>query len=115
MARKFNRGDIVRLRLNPTSGNEIQGDGRPALVLSPASFNALGAAFVAPITQGGNYSRYGGFAVALMGSGTETQGVVLVNMIRSVDLVARGALYVEKAPSSITDEVIAKLQAVLEG
>lgn len=48
---KFDRGDIVRVSLNPTEGREQQGDFRPALVLSPATFNALGVALVAPITQ----------------------------------------------------------------
>jgi len=47
---KFDRGDIVRVSLNPTAGREQQGDFRPALVLSPATFNALGVASVAPIT-----------------------------------------------------------------
>lgn len=51
---KFERGDIVRVSLNPTPGKEQQGDFRPALVLSPAAFNALGVALVAPITQGGS-------------------------------------------------------------
>jgi mRNA-degrading endonuclease toxin of MazEF toxin-antitoxin module len=50
---KFDRGDIVRVNLNSTVGREQQGDFRPALVLSPAAFNALGVALVAPITQGG--------------------------------------------------------------
>ena len=30
----FDQGDIVRACLNPTAGNELQGDMRPCLVLS---------------------------------------------------------------------------------
>ena len=92
---KFNRGDIVRLNLNPTAGREQQGDFRPALIISPAAFNVSGLVLIAPVTQGGDFARYAGFAVPLSGSGTETQGVVLCNQIRTVDLEARGAKRVE--------------------
>ncbi len=60
---KFNRGDIVRLNLNPTAGREQQGDFRPALIISPAAFNVSGLVLIAPVTQGGDFARYAGFAV----------------------------------------------------
>lgn len=110
----FERGDIVRACLNPTAGNELQGDMRPCLVLSTKQFNKLGLTVIAPITQGGNYARFEGFAVTLMGSGTDTQGVVLANGIRSVDLTARQAVKVEKAPAEIVNEVLAIVAAILE-
>ena len=110
----FERGDIVRACLNPTAGSELQGDMRPCLVLSTKQFNKLGLTVIAPITQGGNYARFGGFAVTLMGSGTDTQGVVLANGIRSVDLAARKAVKVEKAPAEIVNEVLAIVAAILE-
>lgn len=111
---KFNRGDIVRVNLNPTEGREQQGDYRPALVLTPAAYNATGLAVIAPITQGGDFARYAGFAVTLSGSGTETQGVVLCNQIRTVDLEARGAKRVEAVPEVVMDEVLARVQALFE-
>jgi mRNA interferase ChpB len=111
---RFDRGDIVRVSLNPTLGREQQGDFRPALVLSPAVFNALGVALVAPITQGGEFARFAGFAVPLSGSGTETQGVILVNMIRMMDLEARGARKVERAPAEVVEDALARLQSILE-
>jgi mRNA interferase ChpB len=111
---KFDRGDIVRVSLNPTAGREQQGDFRPALVLSPAAFNALGVALVAPITQGGDFARFAGFAVPLSGSGTETQGVALVNMVRTLDLEARGAKRIERAPAAVVDDALARLQTILE-
>ncbi|WP_322071150.1 type II toxin-antitoxin system ChpB family toxin [Paraburkholderia bannensis] len=111
---RFERGDIVRVCLNPTSGREQQGDFRPALVLSPAAFNALGVSLVAPITQGGDFARFAGFAVSLAGSGTETQGVALVNMIRTLDLEARGARKVERAPVEVVEDALARLQTIIE-
>ncbi len=110
----FERGDIVRACLNPTAGKEIQGDMRPCLVLSPRAFNKLGITFVAPITQGGNYARFEGFVVPLMGTGTATQGVILTNAIRAVDLNARKAKKVEKAPADVVDEALAILNTILE-
>jgi mRNA interferase ChpB len=111
---KFNRGDIVRLNLNPTAGREQQGDFRPALIISPAAFNVSGLILIAPITQGGDFARYAGFAVPLSGAGTETQGVVLCNQIRTVDLEARGAKRSESVPEVVMDDVLARIQVLLE-
>jgi len=87
----FDRGDIVFLSLEPVVGREMQGGHRYALVLTTKEFNALGDVLIAPITQGGDYSRFAGFAVSLMNSGCKTQGVALVNKCRMMDLVARKA------------------------
>lgn len=111
----FDRGDIIRLCLNPTTGKEIQGEMRPALVVSPKVFNKLGLTIIVPITQGGDFSRYAGFAITLMGTGTKTQGVVLANMIRSVDLHACSAQFVEKVNANLVDEVVAKIIPIFEG
>jgi mRNA interferase ChpB len=111
---KYGRGDIVRLNLNPTAGREQQGDFRPALVLTPAAYNATGLAVIAPITQGGDFARYAGFAVALSGAGTDTQGVILCNQIRSVDLEARGARRIEGAPEVVIEDALARVQALFE-
>jgi mRNA interferase ChpB len=110
----FDRGDIVRACLNPTAGNEMQGDFRPCLVLSPKAFNKLGLTLIAPITQGGNFARFQGFSVSLMGTGTETQGVILVNGVRSVDLKVRKAKKVESLDSEIVVEALAILSAILD-
>jgi mRNA interferase ChpB len=102
------------VNLNPTSGREQQGEFRPALILTPAVYNASGLAIIVPITQGGDFARYTGFAVPLSGSGTETQGVVLCNLIRTVDLEARGAKRVESVPEGIIEDVLARVQALFE-
>lgn len=100
--------------MNPTAGREQQGDFRPALVITPAAYNATGLAVIAPITQGGDFARYAGFAVTLSGAGTQTQGVILCNQIRSVDLEARGAKRIETVPDEIFEEVQARIQALFE-
>ncbi|MDY7577965.1 type II toxin-antitoxin system ChpB family toxin [Herbaspirillum sp. RTI4] len=111
---KYERGDIVIVSLNPTQGRELQGDQRPGLILSPASFNALGVAMVAPITQGGDFARFAGFAVPLNGSGSKTQGVALLNQVRMLDLEARGAKKIETVPGFVIEDALARLQAILE-
>lgn len=111
---KFNRGDIVRLNLNPSAGREQQGDFRPALIISPAAFNVSGLVLIAPITQGGDFARYAGFAVPLRGSGTETQGVVLCNQLRTADLEARGGKRIEAVPEVVMDDVLARIQVLIE-
>ena len=112
--RAFDRGDIVRVSVNPTAGRELQGEMRFALVLSTRVFNALGTALVAPITQGGNLSRYAGFAVSLMGTCLSTQGVVLTHAVRSLDLEARGARKIETAPAAVVEDALARLRAIID-
>jgi mRNA interferase ChpB len=109
----FDRGDIVSVPLDPTVGHEQRGT-RPALVLTTKDFNTLGDVLVAPITQGGDFARYAGFAVTLTGSGCRTQGVALVNKIRMLDLEARKARRIERAPQEVIDDAIGRLEALLD-
>ncbi len=83
-------------------------------MLSAASFNALETALVAPVMQSGGFPRYAGFAVPLAGLGTRTQGVALVNMVRTLDLEARGASRMERAPIEVTDDALARPHAILD-
>lgn len=107
----FDRGDIVSVPLDPAVGHEQRGT-RPALVLTTKEFNKLGDVLVAPITQGGDFARYAGFAVTLMGC--KTQGVALVNKIRMLDLAARKARKIERAPQEVIDDAIGRLVAMLD-
>lgn len=109
----FDRGDIVSVPLDPAIGHEQRGT-RPALVLTTKEFNRLGDVLVAPITQGGDFARYAGFAVTLTGTGCKTQGVALVNKIRMLDLAARKARKVERVPQEVIDDAIGRLVALLD-
>jgi len=108
------RGDIYLVSLDPVSGHEQQGT-RPVLVISPGKFNkALKMPIVLPITSGGEFSRFAGFTVSLMGAGTETTGVVLCCQPRAIDMVARRGRKLERVPEFIVDEVLAKLGVLFE-
>lgn len=109
----FDRGDIVSVPLDPAMGHEQRGT-RPALVLTTKEYNKLGDVLVAPITQGGDFARYAGFAVTLTGSGCKTQGVALVNKIRMLDLAARKARKIERAPQAVIEDAIGRLMALLD-
>jgi mRNA interferase ChpB len=110
----FDRGDVVLVPLDPVVGHEQQGT-RPALVLTTKEFNRLGDVLVAPITQGGDFSRYAGFAISLMGTGCKTQGAALINKIRMIDLAARKARKIEHVPQAVLDDALGRLTALLEG
>jgi mRNA interferase ChpB len=110
----FDRGDVVSVPLDPALGHEQKGT-RPALVLTTRQFNRLGAVLVAPITQGGDYSRYAGFAVSLTGTGCKTKGVALINKIRMLDLTARKARKIERAPQVVIDDALGRLTALIDG
>jgi len=107
------RGDIYLVSLDPSSGHEQQGR-RPVLIVSPGAFNRMTQVpIVLPITTGGGFARTAGFAVTLMGAGTQTTGIVRCDQPRALDLKARGGRKVEQVPPSIIDEVLAKLGAIL--
>ena len=110
----FDRGDVVSVPLDPAIGHEQRGT-RSALVLTTKEFNRLGDVLVAPITQGGEYSRYAGFAVSLMDTGCKTQGVALLNKIRMLDLNARKARKIERVPQAVLDDALSRLTALLDG
>jgi mRNA interferase ChpB len=107
------RGDVYYVDLDPIQGRE-QAGARYVPIVSPKSFNILGTPLVCPITQGGSFARHAGFAVSLSGAGTWTHGVVLCNQPRVLDLQARKARFVERAPDLVVDEVLAKLASLIE-
>ena len=100
-------GDIVWLELSPRTGREQSGR-RPVLVLSPKSFNRRSGLLVCcPMTtQEKGYP----FEVVLQG---DESGVVLVDQVRSVDWLVRGATLKARASASNMAEVRGKLLAVV--
>jgi mRNA-degrading endonuclease toxin of MazEF toxin-antitoxin module len=109
----MDRGDIYHVDLNPVQGREQLGR-RYVLVISRKEFNRLGTPLVCPITQGGEFARTRGFAVSLSGATAKAQGVVLCQQPRALDLSARKATFVEKAPAAVVEDVIAKLATLLD-
>jgi mRNA interferase ChpB len=106
------RGDIYMVSLDPTKGREQQGD-RPVLIVSPTAFNqATQLPIICPITNGGDFARRVGFAVQL--SGIRTTGVVRCDQPRVLDLSERSARRVESLPTTLLNEVLARLAPLFE-
>ena len=107
------RGDIIRLDFDPSAGHEQQGT-RPALVLSPEAFNRLGLALACPVTRGGAFARGQAWTVPLSGAGLMTDGVVLCNQVRTVDLKARRAQFIEAVAPELVADVLARVATLIE-
>jgi mRNA interferase MazF len=111
MARRYvpARGDAIWVTLNPQAGHEQAGR-RPALVLSPASYNGkVGLAILCPVTS--QVKGYP-FEVAIP-SGSKLAGVVLADQVKNLDWRVRRAKFICKLPQETTNEVLEKLSALL--
>jgi mRNA interferase MazF len=103
------RGHFVYLDFTPQAGTEQAGR-RPALILSPLSFNiATGLALVCPVT---NQLKGGAFEVPIPPT-VRTTGAVLSDHIRSVDWIARNATFLSHAPTDLIREVLGRIEAIL--
>lgn len=105
------RGDVVWLTLNPQAGHEQAGR-RPAVVLSPRSYNArVGLALFCPVT-----SKEKGYPFEVRLPETiSVKGVVLADQVKSLDWQARRAELLARLPPEITEEISQKLAVLLEG
>ena len=103
------RGDLIWITLNPQAGHEQSGR-RPALVISPGSYNAkVGLALLCPVT-----SRSKGYPFEVgIPSGVGVGGVVLSDQVKSLDWRARNAERIAALPAAALREVLAKLGALV--
>lgn len=104
------RGDFVSLTFDPQAGREQKGR-RPALVLSHELFNRhTGLVIACPIT---NTDRGVPFHLRIPTTVSVT-GVVMVDQIKSVDYHTRKARFIERAPASLLDDVLALLDTCVK-
>ncbi len=111
MPRRFvpNRGDIVWLTFTPQAGHEQAGR-RPALILSPGSYNRkVGLAICCPLT--GQVKGYP-FEVEIP-PGLLVGGAVLSDQVKSLDWRAREARFICRLPATATVEVLEKLGTLI--
>lgn len=104
------RGDAVWITLDPQAGHEQAGR-RPALVLSPASYNdRVGLALMCPIT-----SKAKGYPFEVpLPDGLAVAGVVGSDQVKSLDWRARQAARIAPIPEEVVAEVLARLRTLLE-
>jgi mRNA interferase MazF len=104
------RGDLIWLQFSPQAGHEQAGR-RPALVISPKSYNRLsGLALLCPIT-----SRIKGYPFeVLLPGGFSIKGAVLCDQLRSLDWRARQAKRIGELPDDLLVEAIGKILTLIE-
>ena len=104
------RGDLVWLTFMPQAGHEQSGR-RPALVLSPRTYNAkVGLAIACPVTS---HVKGYPFEVQLQ-SGLPVSGAVLSDQPKSLDWRERQASLIARAPEETTAAVLGKVSALLK-
>ncbi len=103
------RGHVVWLLFTPQVGHEHAGR-RPALILSPASYNGrVSLAIVCPIT---NQQKGYPFEV-IIPDGLPVTGVILADQVKSLDWRARRAEYICLLPDRTITEVLRKVATLL--
>jgi mRNA interferase MazF len=101
-------GDIVWLDFDPQAGRE-QAKRRPALVMTEQSYNrASGLAVVCPLT-----SRRKPYPFALPVRIDKIDGAVLVDHVKSMDWMARRAVFHSKADTELLGRVRVYLGVLL--
>jgi len=102
-------GDLVWLSFHPQAGREQAGR-RPALILSPATYNRKsGLAVVCPIT-----SQVKGYPFEVqLAPGSPVNGVVLADHLKSVDWQARRAEPAGRLHRQVLQEVLDRLAPLL--
>jgi len=103
------RGDLVWLTFDPQAGHEQAGR-RPALVLSPASYNGRsGLAVVVPLTK-----QIKGYPFeVVIPEGLEVVRAVLADQLKSLDWRARNATRLASLPPAVMREVLQKASLLL--
>jgi len=102
-------GDLIWITFNPQAGHEQAGH-RPALVLSPKSYNRkVGLAILCPIT-----SQIKGYPFeVLVPEGLQVKGAILSDQVKSLDWRARKAKFSCKLPSEQFNEVVKKIGTLI--
>ena len=103
------RGDVIWITLTPQAGHEQAGR-RPALVLSPATYNGkVGLAILCPLT---NQIKGYPFEV-LVPPGLSITGAILADQVKNLDWRARRAEIICSLPRRTIVEVLQKLATLL--
>lgn len=103
------QGDLIWIEFNPQAGHEQAGL-RPAIVVSPASYNGvIGLAVLCPIT-----SKVKGYPFeVLLPKKSKITGAILSDQVKNLDWRIRNARFASKAPAEIIKEVIEKIHAII--
>jgi mRNA interferase MazF len=103
------RGDVVWLNFTPQAGHDEQAGHRPALVLSPASYNGkTGLMLCCPVT-----SQVKGYPFEVVLDAGGIRGVILSDQVRSLDWKTRQAKRKGTAQKAVVEQALARIRALL--
>ncbi len=103
-------GDIISMDFSPQTGHEQKGL-RPGVVVSNSTFNRFTRlAIVCPIT---NTRRDMPLHIGL-DERTTTGGVIMAEQVKSLDISKRSAIYLERLPSDLLDELLDIISGFIE-
>ena len=101
-------GDVVWLMFDPQAGHEQAGH-RPALVISPASYNGkTGLMVCCPMS-----TRIKGHPFEVLTEADGVASVVLSDQVKSLDWKIRKARKKGVVPTDVMTHVLAKIKALL--
>ncbi len=104
-----NRGDIIWLDFNPQRGHEQSGR-RPAITISPLAYNRrVGLGLFCPIT-----SPIKGYPFEVLLEGSEVDGVILADQVKSFDWRKRRISLIEKAPENAITDTLKKIHSLIQ-
>lgn len=110
-------GEIWHINGDPATGKEFKGPHFYIVLSQPTLAAALGVVNCVPITSAGGQVRSHSVHVVIDGSSTTdgtVTGVALCHVIRSFDMVARGAKYKTTLDDAVMDEVVEKVIDLLD-
>lgn len=103
------RGDLIWVTLQPTAGHEQSGR-RPALVVSPKSYNRrTGLCVLCPATR----QRKGYAFEVEVANPDGASSIILSDHLRNVDWRARKAELIHRVSESVLASVVARIEALI--
>jgi mRNA interferase MazF len=103
-------GDLVWLEFDPQAGHEQAGH-RPALVISPAAYNAKsGLMLCCPVT-----TKIKGYPFEVITEVAVTSSVIIADQVKSLDFKARNAKKKGEVPLEVLTQVRGKILSLVSG
>ena len=103
------QGDIILVDFDPTKGREQAGY-RPAVIISQTAYNKKrDLVFICPITSSTKPLRFR----VLLDERTQTQGDIICEQVRVIDLLARKCKVVERLPKDLFEQVLEAVSAII--
>ena len=104
------QGDIILVDFDPTKGREQAGY-RPAVVISQTAYNKKrDMIFICPVTNATKPLRFR----VLLDKRTQTQGDIICEQVRVIDLLARKCKVIEPLPKDLLKQVLDAVSVIIE-